>query len=178
VTFDYNMYDIARWEWKGSPCNSLSSWKSVSGQDTHSFAGDPLFVDPANGHFRLTSGSPAVDTGMDVGLPYLGIAPDLGAFEYETTTIEKPELREGGYSGLSSYANPASGRVTFFYDSRRKGRGSFALYAMNGKLLRTLDFHTGASLVWNTHNHAPGMYVARLTKDSRIHTHEVTVSAK
>jgi PKD repeat protein len=38
---------------------------------------DPLF-DSAH---RLLPGSPAIDAGVDVGLPYSGLAPDLGAYE-------------------------------------------------------------------------------------------------
>lgn len=33
-------------------------------------------------YFHLASGSDAIDAGVDVGLPYSGDAPDLGAFEY------------------------------------------------------------------------------------------------
>jgi hypothetical protein len=31
---------------------------------------------------RLAAGSDLIDAGTDVGLPYNGSAPDLGAFEY------------------------------------------------------------------------------------------------
>ncbi|MCD4684805.1 MAG: DUF5123 domain-containing protein [Anaerolineae bacterium] len=48
---------------------------------TQTLTGDPLFVDPAAGDFRLQTSSPAVDAGLDVGLPFDGAAPDLGAFE-------------------------------------------------------------------------------------------------
>jgi len=34
-------------------------------------------------YFKLTEGSDAVDAGIDVGLPYGGSAPDIGAFEYD-----------------------------------------------------------------------------------------------
>ncbi len=36
---------------------------------------------PENNLFRLTSSSALIDKGVNVGLPYLGGAPDLGAFE-------------------------------------------------------------------------------------------------
>lgn len=44
---------------------------------------DPRFVDPARGDFRLAAGSIAIDRGVDVGLPFAGAAPDLGAFEHD-----------------------------------------------------------------------------------------------
>ena len=43
--------------------------------------GDPLFVNPSTNDFHLQANSPAIDAGIDVGLPYVGAAPDLGAFE-------------------------------------------------------------------------------------------------
>lgn len=45
---------------------------------------DPMFVstDADDDQFlRLTEGSPCVDAGLDVGLPFEAAAPDLGAFE-------------------------------------------------------------------------------------------------
>jgi hypothetical protein len=45
--------------------------------------GDPMFLNAPGGDFHLQANSPAIDAGVDVGLPYNGAAPDLGAFEYE-----------------------------------------------------------------------------------------------
>jgi parallel beta-helix repeat protein len=51
-------------------------------QDQNPNFGNPLFVNPSGGEFHLQANSPAIDAGIDVGLPYFGSAPDLGAFEY------------------------------------------------------------------------------------------------
>jgi hypothetical protein len=42
---------------------------------------DCVLRDPANGDYSLSTQSPCIDLGVDVGLPYLGSAPDVGAFE-------------------------------------------------------------------------------------------------
>ena len=38
---------------------------------------------PYNNFLRLAQGSAAIDAGIDVNMPYIGKAPDLGAFEYD-----------------------------------------------------------------------------------------------
>jgi hypothetical protein len=50
---------------------------------TGNISADPLFVDLALPDIRLLPGSPCIDAGVDVGLPYLGSAPDMGAFEFD-----------------------------------------------------------------------------------------------
>ena len=48
---------------------------------------DPLFISTRD--FKLQTGSPAIDAGLDIGLPYLYSGPDIGAYEYE---IESPAI--------------------------------------------------------------------------------------
>ncbi len=58
----------------------MASIRSNLGWETHSPApADPLFVSPTDYH--LQPGSPAINAGTDVGLPFQGSAPDIGAFE-------------------------------------------------------------------------------------------------
>jgi len=57
-----------------------------------------------NGFLKLKAGSKAIDAGVDVGLPYFGKAPDLGAYEYE------PEEIINQYP-LISITSPESGDV-------------------------------------------------------------------
>jgi parallel beta-helix repeat protein len=51
--------------------------------DTHPIFANPLFVDANSSDFHLQAGSLAIDAGIDIGIPYFGAAPDLGAFEHQ-----------------------------------------------------------------------------------------------
>lgn len=61
--FDRNLY----WRAGGTPFDfygmSFEQWRA-KGQDVHSMTADPLFVDPANGDFRLRTSSPASALGF------------------------------------------------------------------------------------------------------------------
>jgi hypothetical protein len=56
---------------------------------------DPLFADPLTDDFHIQAGSPAIDSGQALGYPLdfedhpvpAGAAPDLGAYEFATTTF-------------------------------------------------------------------------------------------
>lgn len=50
-------------------------------QSASDLQSDPMWVGAATGNFNLASGSPCINAGVNVGLPYKGLAPDLGAIE-------------------------------------------------------------------------------------------------
>lgn len=57
---------------------------------TEASAGAPRDADgslPDNGFARLAAGSDLIDQGKDLGLPYSGKAPDLGAFEWGSGSV-------------------------------------------------------------------------------------------
>ncbi|MCE5200131.1 MAG: carboxypeptidase regulatory-like domain-containing protein [Armatimonadota bacterium] len=58
----------------------------AGGQGSKNLEVDPLFVNPVDGDYRLQAGSPGIDTGLNVGLPYVGSAPDRGALEGSQVT--------------------------------------------------------------------------------------------
>jgi hypothetical protein len=59
---------------------------------------------PDNGFFRLKAGSKFIDAGVYVGIPYMGSAPDIGAFEYLNINLSLTALIQG-------ITNPATGQM-------------------------------------------------------------------
>ena len=56
----------------------------VPATGSHEMQLSPVFVNAGGHDFHLQLGSPVIDKGTNVGLPFVGRAPDLGAFEYES----------------------------------------------------------------------------------------------
>ena len=72
--------------------NERGLYLDISGLQTP-MSVDPLFTDRPNGDYTLASGSPLIDAGLDVGLPFVGDAPDIGA--YENSVISIPDQLDG-----------------------------------------------------------------------------------
>ena len=62
----------------------MESFRQATGQGAHSVSLNPDFVDAANHDYHLKSTSQMIDRGLDVGMPYISKAPDIGAFENES----------------------------------------------------------------------------------------------
>jgi len=53
---------------------------------------DPQYVGSPNYH--LLASSPNIDAGIDVGLPYYGLAPDIGAYEYSPILVPLQDVTQ------------------------------------------------------------------------------------
>ncbi len=65
----------------GSNISHNLFYNTDSSAGTDNVESDPQFTNASAGDFTLKSGSPAIDAGTDVGLPFNGSKPDIGAFE-------------------------------------------------------------------------------------------------
>ncbi|MBD3410557.1 MAG: DUF1565 domain-containing protein, partial [Ignavibacteriales bacterium] len=97
--------------------NSTIDYDDVSGANEYvqSFGfdktTDPSYTDAASDDYNITSASPAVAAGMDVGLPFEGPAPDMGALPYSgTITLTAP-------NGGESWTSGATETITWTYDN-------------------------------------------------------------
>jgi len=88
VTIDYNCFSSGHatpWNYQGSTYATLALYQAASSQDAHSIDANPLFVDPANGDFRLKWGSPCINTGVNLGSDYDdALDPRDYSFPYDT----------------------------------------------------------------------------------------------
>ncbi|MBN1675782.1 MAG: right-handed parallel beta-helix repeat-containing protein [Kiritimatiellae bacterium] len=73
--------------WAGTKQTFLRWRENWTGCDAHSAIANPYFMDATGNDFRLLVGSPAVDAGRVMGLPFLGRAPDLGAYEQDVQPL-------------------------------------------------------------------------------------------
>ena len=84
---------------------------------------------PNVGFLKLKKGSRAIDKGENLGFPFVGEAPDLGAFEYGMSSSSTAE-------SAASIAMPRNGHLSALCNAR----GVALVFDLQGRLLGTLQF--------------------------------------
>ena len=107
--------------------------------DDHAVYGNPVFLNENNADFHLMAGSPAIDVGLDVGLPYNGSAPDLGAFESGFLNLnESTGNRPDQFNLQQNYPNPFNNSTKIYYSLSNKSDVELSLFDISGHHIRTL----------------------------------------
>ncbi len=75
---------------------------------------------------KLAAGSQMIDKGTDVGLPYVGSAPDLGAYEYGAATTSDGGVGGSGGSGAGGATTTGTGGAGTGGSSTGAGGGGAA----------------------------------------------------
>ena len=171
------------------------SWNPSVGTDAGgNLDEDPLFVDGVGGDYHLSEGSPAVDAG-DNSAPHLpvtdidgnprivGIAVDMGAYEYVVATAV--EASPAPASGLGApYPNPFNPTVTIVYQLDTRQRVTLEIYDVSGRLVRSLVDEVRDSgvheAVWNGTDRAggrvaSGVYLVRLIAGTKVDNRKITL---
>ena len=121
-SWDAPYYETAATQYFNSPASvSDSDFKDIPADSAECYAlmtaarqADGSLPDLGD-NFKLRSTSDLIDQGLDVGLPYNGSAPDIGAFEYNPAA---PPAPPDVATGLITKLTPSTAevRVTITYD--------------------------------------------------------------
>ena len=98
LIMDYNLYfeeNSGSYGFQFRNSLSINSMRNL-GMEEHSKFLNPFFINASAIDFNLQSTSPAIDAGVKVGLPYIGNAPDIGAYEFSDTIckLNKPSINK------------------------------------------------------------------------------------
>ncbi|MEJ2637046.1 MAG: FlgD immunoglobulin-like domain containing protein, partial [Calditrichia bacterium] len=161
--------------------NNETDALSVTADDGNNVTADPMFVDGANGDYRLLAGSPAIDAGVDVGLPYEGAAPDMGAYEGEGIT----GIAENGgeiprtFALKQNFPNPFNPTTMIEYDLPKLTHVKLIIYNSLGQEVKVLvDKHQSSGsfkVEWNGRDKygnrlSSGFYFCRIQADGFVKT--------
>jgi hypothetical protein len=94
---------------------------------------------PYRSFLRLKAGSSLIDAGVDVGIPFTGSAPDLGAFEYADAMgislwRNEPILR------AHASPNPFGTETTITYELQRPSEVIIVIYSAQGIVLASTRY--------------------------------------
>ena len=92
---------------------------STNAADSRPLFADPVFTNAASGDFTLQVGSPAIDAGVLVGLPFNGSAPDLGAFESSPTPPVNQPLPDGSAQTITKSSTTNGSNQTIKANDRK-----------------------------------------------------------
>jgi hypothetical protein len=153
---------------KTQATNSWTSGFSVSASDFISLdttlATKPRNADgslPVTDLFRLKAGSKLIDAGTDVGLPFSGSKPDLGAFE-KGTTRTGPVHEEKPFTGAKLMINGTLLKMSFVIPVNY---ASVTVYSMDGKKTLRSGPVKGTDVVLNCESLQAGSYISELRAD-------------
>jgi hypothetical protein len=100
---------------------------------------DPLLADPAQKNFQLQPNSPCIDRGKDIGLPFYGRAPDLGAYEYNVEVAAAPFLVRRKHN--CSYPNPFNPECYIPVNAKSKKKNvKCKIYNILGQLVKEIEW--------------------------------------
>ena len=112
---------------------------------------------------HLTEGSDLIDAGVDVGLPYNGSAPDIGAFERAPNTAIIPSVNN---QKIKIYPNPARNLINISEDASSSVSRTFRAFDISGTLCIETNLDRGINNYRIPVNLRPGVYILQINAGS------------
>ncbi len=94
---------------------------------------------PDNGFFRLAAGSQFIDAGTNVGLPFTGKAPDMGAFEYrDPSGVKGTAYLPESFRLEQNFPNPFNPSTVISYQVPARDFVTLKVFDLLGREVATL----------------------------------------
>lgn len=128
---------------------------------------------PALTFMHLAAGSDLIDAGTHVGLPYLGSAPDLGAYEYDPSSdVTEIAAAPRRFVLSQNYPNPFNPTTKIRFSVGQTGRTSLTVYNLLGQRVATLFDEIAVAgqdytIRWEGSQLVSGLYFYRLQSGNR-----------
>lgn len=176
--FDFdNLYttDPTRFvKWKDKRYYSATEFYRGTLQEEHGFSEASRFADLAGRDFRLQSNCPNIDKGVpipNINDNFNGQAPDLGAFEYQSTAqIATAASQPMSQILLENYPNPFNNQMVISYTLPRALPVRLTIFNALGQLVTVLEESMKPAgthqLHWKPENQASGVYWFQLQAGS------------
>ncbi len=157
---------------------NISQFNTLNGSNgnviQNNLQSNPLFVDYLNRDYHLTPNSPCVDAGITIsglvsdldGNPIpIGNAPDIGPYEYNSTTSVRTE---NGVSSLNAVLFPNPFSVSAILEFSLPIINTKAvIYNIAGQEVKRIENISGKTLVIQRDHLPNGTYFLQLVKDNR-----------
>ena len=142
---------------------------------TNLITDDPQFVDADEYDFTLEFDSPAVDAGTDLGFPYEGDGPDIGAFEYDAGTGNQAPTADAGSNDSITLPNYATLDGTISDDGLPDPPASLTTTWSKDSGPGNVTFGDASAVDTTAGFSENGVYVLQLTADDGTVTDSDTV---
>ena len=172
VTTSYNTWDLGI-SCSAADFNGITEDAAMAPRDANGY------LPTTFGH--LVSGSGLIDKGIDVGIPFAGKAPDLGAFEYGTiiSDVKNTQATVKGFALDQNYPNPFNPTTNIQFSIQNRSHVSLKIYDAVGNEVASLlneDREAGSYRVtFNAAHLSSGIYFARLQSDVNVKTIKLTL---
>ena len=140
---------------------------------------------PVTSFLHLQEGSDLVDSGTDVGLSYLGNAPDIGAFESEYTATDLEGNNDESLPDdlkLIGYPNPFNSGTQIVYNLKESGFVNLRVFDVIGRIVIDLknEYQTAGThkVYWNArglndNEISSGIYFVRVFSKNTYQTYKL-----
>ncbi len=172
LTVQNSLIEGGQWNVMGMGANTLN-WLEGNIDE------DPLFQGGDVNPYYLTANSPAIDAGTDFFVwegdtllnlspdDYRGLAPDIGAYEYDETNDVVEMVVPTSFKLYGNYPNPFNGVTHLSFYVPQAGDVKLTVYNIQGQEIekKVLTYLSSGSqtIAWDAKDLPSGLYIYRFT---------------